>query len=431
MHYRFRTLSRTITAGLMLLFLATLPCAAAELDDSNLFVEAFNAYQKRDYLLAIDKVNRLTQAFPDSPLRDLSLLLLARAGLKSGDNELAARAINQFSAEYTDNSLKSTVEEELLALGARRKKGEKLPPNRHLQLAAQKVRNDQVALERAAALKAEQERLAREKAERERIAAAKAEAERKERERIAAEKAAKAAIKLAIAILGDSQRLEVGQKGHIPFEMTNTGTGSEEFLVSVSAPREYAVALTSASRPEELVERVTLAAGETLKGTITARIPFDKVDGSRAHFHVTAVSAKYGDVAFAKEAAITASAPLVRAVAKPHKAKVAPGEPFSYRVTVLNAGSIAARDLTLRSVLPPQVEFIDAAGADFRREADGSVVFSLPGLETGRLAEFNLNVKVRDAAREKEELRMQVEVANNHLHLKDAFTSSAAVVQGK
>lgn len=432
MRNRFFTTSlMTILAGLMLLSLLTTPCIAVELDDSNLFVEAFNAYQKKDYLLAIDKVNQLTQVFPDSPLRDLSLLLLARAGLKSGDNELAAKAINQFSAEYTDNSLKTTVEDELLALGARRKKGEKLPPNKQLRASAQKVRNDQLALERTAAMKAEQERLARAKAERERIAAEKAATERKERERIAAEKAAKAAIKLAIALPGDSTQFEVGKKELIPFEISNTGTGREEFLLTVSAPTEYAVALTAADKPGELMERVSLAAGEKLKGTITARIPADKVDGFKTSFQVTAVSAKYSDVSFSKDTVVIASAPLVRAVAKPQKTKVNPGEPFRYRVTVLNAGSIAAQDLTVRVVLPAQMEFIDAAGTDFRRDADGALVFTLPSLETGRLAEFNLNVKVRDTAAEKQELRVQVEVVNNTLQLKSTIASSAAVVQGK
>lgn len=432
MHYRTLTRSlTTVVAAFMLLSLVALPCLAVELDDSNLFVEAFNAYQKKDYLLAIDKVNQLTQVFPDSPLRDISLLLLARAGLKSGDNELAARAINQFTAEYADNSLKTTVEEELLTLGTRQKKGEKLAPNRQLQASAQKVRNDQLAMERAAALKAEQERLAREKAERERIAAAKAEAERKERERVAAEKAAKAAIKLAIALPDDSLRIEVGTKELIPVEISNTGTGQEEFLLAVSAPAEYAAALTTAEKPGEPLERITLAAGEKRRVNIAAQMPADKVDGAKAHVKVTAVSAKYGDISFARETQVIASAPLVRAVAKPQKAAVVAGEPLRYRVTVLNAGSMAARDLTVRAVLPPQAEFLDAAGAEYRRDAAGAVLFTLPGLETGRLAEFNLNVKVRDTAAEKQELRLQVEVANTPLQLKQSFASTAAVVQGK
>jgi uncharacterized repeat protein (TIGR01451 family) len=415
----------------MLLIMTTTPCLAVELDDSNLFVEAFNAYQKKDYLLAIDKVNQLSQIFPDSPLRDLSLLLLARAGIKAGNNEVAAKAINQFTTEYADSSLKATVEDELLVLGARRKKGEKLLPTKQLQLAAQKVRNDQLALERAAALKAEQERLTLEKAERERIAAVKAEEERKERERISAEKAAKAAIKLAITIPGDNRLVEVGKRELIPFEIHNTGIGREEFLLALSAPREYDIVLSSEDKPGVALERVTLAAGEKLKGNIATYIPTAKVDGSKAHLQVTAVSAKYSDVSFSSDALVTASAPLVRAVARPQKAKVAPGEPFRYRVTVLNAGSVVARNLTLRTIIPAQLEFIDASGAEYRREADGVVVFSLPSLEMGRLSEFNLNVKVRDTAAEKQELRVQIEVVNDTLQFKNTFTSSAAVVQGK
>jgi uncharacterized repeat protein (TIGR01451 family) len=418
-------------AGLMLLSLWSAPCSAVELDDSNLFIEAFNAYQRKDYLLAIDKVEQLTQVFPDSPLRDLSLLLLARAGLKSGDNETAAKAINQFTSEYKDNSLKTTVEEELLALGARRKKGEKLLPNKQLQAAAQKVRNDQLAMERAAAMKAEQDRLAKEKAERERIALAKAEAERKERERIAAEKAAKEAIKLAIVLPEGSQQLEAGKKVLIPFEVNNKGTGREEFLLSALAPKEYALALTSADRPGELIERVALAPGEKLKGNIAVLIPSNKVDGSKASFQVRAISTKYSDIAFSRDTMVTASAPLVRAVSKPQKTKVVPGETVRYRVTLLNAGSVTAHGLTVRAIIPAQLDFIDAAGADFRRETDRTVAFTVPVLEMGSLAECSLNLKVQDNVAAKQELRLQVEVVNAPLQLKNVFTSSAAVVQGK
>src|SRR6185369_11617531 len=129
---------------------------------------------KKDYLLTIDKVNQLTQYFPDSPLRDITLLLLARAGLKSGDNLLAAKTITQFTTEFSDSPLKASLEEELLTLGARLNKGEKLSLDKTLRAAAQKVRNDQLAVERAIALKAEQKRQAREQAERDRVTREKA-----------------------------------------------------------------------------------------------------------------------------------------------------------------------------------------------------------------------------------------------------------------
>ncbi|MEI6704519.1 MAG: hypothetical protein WCL71_13450, partial [Deltaproteobacteria bacterium] len=167
----------TIMLGAGLIF-------AAEIDDAAIFVEAFNAFQKKDYLLAIEKAGQLNQIFPDSPLRDVTLLLIARSSIKAGENELAAKTINKFKGEFSESTLASTIEEELLALGSRHQKGEPLQPNKQLQTAAQKIRDDRLAQERMAALKLEQEKLAKERAERERIAREKA-----EQERIAKEKA--------------------------------------------------------------------------------------------------------------------------------------------------------------------------------------------------------------------------------------------------
>lgn len=404
---------------------------AVELDDSELFVEAFNAYQKKDYLLTIEKVRQINQLFPDTPLRDVSLLLLARAGFKSGDNDLAAKTVNQFNAEFSDSSLKASLEDDLVALGTRQKKGEKLSLNKQLQISAQKVRSEQVALERAAAMKAEQIRLAKENEERERIAAEKAEAKRKERERIAAEKAARESIKLAIVLPVDSTRIDAGKSGQIPIELTNKGTGREEFVLSASAPSEYSLTLTSAEKPDMVLERVQLAAGEKFSGYASFRMPANKVDGYKAVFQVKAASARFDDIIFSNDTRVIASAPLVRAVSKPAKAKLARGEATKYRVTVLNAGSLAATGLTMRVMLPAQLEFIDAAGADYRQETAGIITFKVATLDTGRLAEFSLNVKVRENAAEKQELRCQVEVINSQMQTNDTYNSSAAVVQGK
>lgn len=141
-------------AGFMVsLVLMTMPGLAAELDDSRLFVDAFNAFRKNDYLLTIEKIDQLFRIFPDSRLRDVSLLLVARAALKSGDNELAAKTINKFNDEFGDSPFKPAIEEELLTLGIRRSKGEKLFPNEQLRAAALKTRKDRIEMETAALLK--------------------------------------------------------------------------------------------------------------------------------------------------------------------------------------------------------------------------------------------------------------------------------------
>lgn len=429
--------SRTVAAftmalvvGFLVLFPAAPPAFATELDDSSLYVEAFNAFQKKDYLLTIDKVNQLSQFFPDSPLRDIALLLLARAGFKSGDNTLAAKTITQFTTEFSDNPLKASVEEELLSLGARLNKGEKLSIDKTLRAAAQKVRNDQLAAERAIALKAEQERQAKEQAERDRVTREKAEAERKERERAAALKLAKEGIKLVIVVPSGNRTTEAGKNGQIPFEVINRGTKREEFLLSMPVSKEYAALLTSSEKPGEQLERIALAPGEKRKGNLSFRMPSDKVDGFKTHLQIKAVSATYSDVTFSKEASVTASAPLVRIVAKPLKAQVTRGETVKYRIAVLNAGSLAAQGLSVRVTIPPQLDFIDAAGADFRQAA-GIVTFRVDALETGRLAELNITAAVRENVAEKQDLRIQVEVINGQLQRKDIFTSSPAVVQAR
>lgn len=396
--------------------------AGTPLDDSELFVEAFNAYQKKDYLLAITKAGQITEHFPDTPLRDVSLLLLARSGLKSGDNELAAKTINRFNEEFADSSLKTSIEDELLLLGTRIKKGEKLAPSKPLQIAAQKVRNDQLALERAAALKAEQE-------ERERIAREKAEAERKERERIAAEKLARESIKLSILLPAPPAPIVAGQGGRIQVDFTNTGTGRDEFILSSTAPAEYGLQLASAANPGQPLDRITLAAGEKFSAIATFKMPNDKVDGHKAMAQLKAVSAKFNDIIFTADSRIVTSAPLVRAVVKPTANKVARGETLKYRVSVLNAGSLAAGDLRLRVLLPEQVEIVDAGGAEYRKEAPAIATFAIKTLESGRMTEFYLNVRVKESASTKDELRCKVEVINNQLNLKETFNSGAANVQ--
>jgi uncharacterized repeat protein (TIGR01451 family) len=404
---------------------------ATEVDDAAVFVEAFNAFQKKDYLLAIEKANQLNQVFPDSPLRDVTLLLIARSSAKSGDNERAAQTVNKFREEFAESGLISTIEEDLLTLGARQKKGETLQPNKQLQAAAMKIRDDRLALERAAAQKLEQEKLAKEKAERDRIALAKAEADRKERERLAAEKVAKEGIKAVISVRDSGLLVAAGQNGIMPFEIANRGKNSEEFLLEVAAGSEYGALLAAAGKSDDTVTRIKLVAGEIFKGKILFRMPADKVDGHRAAITIKTVSSKYKDVVQSQNTLVIASAPLVRVVAKLVKPKVTPGEELGYRVTVLNIGSLAAQDLTVRLQLPPQLDLVGVPEAKFRQEQNGTLVFRVERLETGKLADISLNVKVRENSRVGQELRGQVEVINGQLQRKDIFTASASVVQAK
>ena len=417
--------------SLLVIIISFTPVNSAEIDDSAIFVEAFNAYQQKDHLFAIEKCDQLNQVFPDSPLRDVTLLLLARASFKSGDNARAAKAAAQFSTEFPDSSLKTSVEDELKVLASRHQKGEVLTADKTLQMAANKVRSDVMAREQAAKLKLEMERAAKAKAEQERLVRIKLEEERREKERLLAEKLAKASIKASISLSEDSWMVPVGGNGRLPIEISNKGKSSEEFLITVASAKEYDAVLAQGDKTDAPVTRLQLAAGETFKGTVALRMPAEMVDGHRSPLSVKMVSAKFDDISFQKETTVISSAPLVRAVAKLVKQKVTPGETLRYRVTVLNVGSLPAQNLTVRVQLPPQLDFQGAPDFPFKQEPNGTLVFNVDLVDIGKLTEIHLDVKVREGSAIGQELRGQVEIVNGTLQRKDIFTASASVIQAK
>jgi uncharacterized repeat protein (TIGR01451 family) len=430
MKYVAKTLAHIILA-LIISFISFVPGNSAEIDDSTVFIEAFNAYKLKDYLLTIDKCDQLNQIYPDSPLRDVTLLLVARASLKSGDMERAAKSVSMFLSEFPESSLKTSVEEELKALASRHQKGEVLSADKGLQNAARKVRSDSLAQERAAELKLEIERAANAKAEQERLARVKLGEEHREKERLLAETIAKTSIKVLITLHEGAGAVPVGANGSLLVEISNKGKNSEDLLLTIAAAKEYAAILIRANRPDDNITRLHLAAGETFKGAVLFRMPAEMVDGHRSIVTVKAVSAKFSDVSFQNETILISSAPLVRAVEKLVKQKVTPGEKLRYRVTLLNAGSMPAQNLTVRLQLPPRIDFQGVADVTFTQEPNGTLVFKIDQIETGKLAEINLDVKVLEDSAAGQELRGNLEVVNGALQKKEIFTATASVVQAK
>lgn len=412
----------------VLLTLLMIRPALAEVDDSSLFMEAFNAFQHKDYLFSADKLNQLNHDFPDSPLRDVSLLMLARSYQRAGENEAAAHAINLFSTEFGTSTLAGSVDEELLTLGKRQKAGEKLGTNRHLLIAAHKVRNEQLVIERAAAERADHERLAREKAERERIAHEKAEAERRERERLAAIKAARDAIRFSIEPPAGELVAEVGVATKIPFELVNHGAGREEFSLEGIFPAGVNGTLTAADAPQKPITKVVLPPRQRFKGMLIVTLPGNRVDNSRQSLTVKATSATFNDLSQSKVLQVTAQAPLLRAVTKlPHT--VTPGEKLSYRVTVLNVGSVAAKEVDLRIALPSQLKLLDAGGSNCWIENEQLAACRISAIGSGQLVERALTATVREKAHGKD-LRGSVEVFQTVLQTKESFNGASFSIKG-
>jgi uncharacterized repeat protein (TIGR01451 family) len=132
-----------------------------ESEDSQIFITGFNAYQQKDYVTSIDRMNEVLQKYPGTPLRDVTLFWLSRAHYKAGNLQEAARSFSLFSKEFPDNPLIGTVEDELVTLTTRYEKGENLSAHAGEKPAATGdiARNVKSEGDRVAAARAEEAQL--------------------------------------------------------------------------------------------------------------------------------------------------------------------------------------------------------------------------------------------------------------------------------
>lgn len=427
MSSRYHTILRLGFIFLFLLMLSSYHAAATagernDYDDSNLFMEAFTAFQGKDFLLSIEKLNRLEQLFPDSPLRDVSLLMLSRAHQRSGDNQAAGVAINRFTKEFGSSPLATSVETELATLGKRVDAGEKLHQNKQLHTAALKVRNEQLAKERAIALKAEQERLARERAERERLAREKAEAERLERERLAALKAARESVKFEITQPIQLPDLEVGTPVLLPFRLTNLGKQPEEFVLEAQLPSGIEGVIVQDGDRSHPLQKVQLQPQEKLDLQLAFTMPGNRVDGSRLLLTARAISAKFTDISKSLELQATSAAPLLRAVCRLQPKSTPADQPADYRVTLLNVGSRPAKEIDLKINLPEPLRVVHAGDDGCWIENDQLVACRIPLLPHGQLQERTLKVMpIGVTTQSGKTVKGSVEVVQTKLQVKENF----------
>ena len=282
--------------------------------------------------------------------------------------------------------------------------------NRRVEVQVEKI--DPVNL-----LKAEQER--------------QREADRIENARLAAEIFAKSGVKAAITLQEVSGSLPVDSNQSLSFTMVNQGLNTEEYLLTITAPKEFQAILTRANSPDEKITALRLAPGETFKGNVLFRIPAGMNDGQSATVTVKAVSTQYGDVFFQKESIFVYSAPLIRIDAKLSRQEIAPGEKIRYRLSLFNEGSLSARNLVIKLQIPPQVDVVGTSDVPFTQEVAGMLVFTLETIESGKRAEITIDLKLREESGVGQELRWNVEVIDGILYRRTKSTERATVVRSK
>ena len=223
---------------------------------------------------------------------------------------------------------------------------------------------------------------------------------------------------------------EAGKRFVIPFDIVNIGNGSDSFTLESGFPAEFDFHFAAAKYPDVAINSTPeLNVGGKFRALAVGTIPRSNIDGQRNVFPIQVVSNLAREVSQSKEISLVTSAPLLRAVVKNDKVKLLPGERISYRVTLLNIGTAAARGVTVKLNYPPQYEPVGELPAGFKQEAKSVLVLDGLRLKSGESADYNLAFQLKDEALAEQELFLRADVINNDLDKKDSFVSSTSVVQ--
>jgi uncharacterized membrane protein len=222
--------------------------------------------------------------------------------------------------------------------------------------------------------------------------------------------------------------VEVARKAVVPFELTNKGNGQDSFYLAAGFPTEFNARFASASAPELTINQTPqLATGDTFKGLLLLNIPATTIDGLRIAYPVKAASQFMAETSQSRVVSLVAAAPLLRAVIKADKSQLLPGERLQYRLTIMNLGSTAAQDVTLRLNYPAQYQ-PDGTSAGFRQEMDAALVLDGIALKPGESRDLTAGFQLKDGALAKEELMVRADLLNNTLQTKNSFLSNASFV---
>jgi uncharacterized membrane protein len=224
------------------------------------------------------------------------------------------------------------------------------------------------------------------------------------------------------------QPAEVSRTVAIPLEVLNRGNGSDSFYLASGFPAEFGARFSAAATPDQAINQTpVLAPGERFNGLLQLTVPADTIDGLRITYPVKTASRFNAETSQSRELSLVASAPLLRAMVKPEKLQAAPGERVQYRITVLNVGSMAAREVSLRLNFPTQYEPAEFAG--FRQEMQAVLVQDGLVLKSGESRDFVASFKLRDEALAREELVVRADLVNTSVKAASTFHATAVYVQ--
>jgi type II secretory pathway pseudopilin PulG len=207
---------------------------------------------------------------------------------------------------------------------------------------------------------------------------------------------------VTLAAPGDRLAALPGQTITIPLVVTNTGNVREPVTVGANLPAGFSATIyldangngmRDAGEPA-LVQTGPLAPKESCHLIMEIGTPGNAADGSETMVPVTAETAGGTSDKTSASLRVVFARPRVELSATGGGGRLKPGEVASLEVICLNRGLALARDVTVRSFLPDQLELIATEPAAVTAR-NGELTWTIPQLGAGEKRSLRLIYRVR------------------------------------
>ncbi|MDT5271027.1 MAG: hypothetical protein QOH49_3213 [Acidobacteriota bacterium] len=201
---------------------------------------------------------------------------------------------------------------------------------------------------------------------------------------------------LQLALRRSALAAQPGQTIQLPLVITNAGNKEDQFRLETDLPAEYQPSFSQSGTDVGLPVFVTpqMQRGQTLEVMLNARVPENAPDNQQQRFLVRAASQADATVTKVTDASLTVVAAALAAASNALQEAVQPGDTFTQRISVRNAGSATARQTRADFVFNPDFELVSATPSPISYDRPSrTAIWSLGDLESRDNREITVTLR--------------------------------------
>jgi uncharacterized repeat protein (TIGR01451 family) len=201
---------------------------------------------------------------------------------------------------------------------------------------------------------------------------------------------------LELALRRAALAAQPGQVIQLPLVITNAGNKEDQFRLETDLSAEYQPTFSQSGNDTGMPIFVTpqMQRGSSIEVVLNMRVPESAPDNQQQRFLVRAASQADATVTRVADASLTVVAAALNAASNALQEAVQPGDTFTQRISVRNAGSATARTTRADFVFNPDFELVSATPAPISYDRPSrTAIWALGDLESRDNREITVTLR--------------------------------------